>query len=87
MIKQLQRIIALLGSEKSSECICFGCREEKFRIFEKRFLEKTTNHVFVDRDFYVPADYDDCLIAGFGKDYMTPKQFGSHVNLENVVIN
>lgn len=81
-----QKLIELLGSKKSGRYFCLCDYITKLRTLDTRIFDDTVKHRFVDRDFDIPRDYDWYLSAVYGKDYMTPKKFGVHMHLEDVVI-
>lgn len=53
---------------------------------ERRLFEPTTKHIFVDRYFNIPENYDSLLTLIYG-DYMTPVHKIEHVVLDKIDIN
>ena len=72
-----------LGSRRS-EYICYN----DWRLTPKEKLPRsyeypTIKHVFRDREFTIPREYDASLTKEFG-DYMVPKQYPMHTDLSRV---
>lgn len=85
-IKALQDFIAFLGSKKSVKYFCMCDYIHKFHTIDCRIFDETIPHIFVDRDFSIPKDWDWYLSENYGKDYMTPRKTVIHAEVEHVDI-
>ena len=72
-----------MGSRHSEEVIYNTI--DSIRKAPRSYELPVCQHVFWDREFPVPRNYDALLTDLYG-DYMTPKQFPSHTDLDNVYL-
>lgn len=86
LIRLMQNWMARLGSAKSGQMIRMSSYIKKERILDRRIVTETIPHVFGDREFPIPKDYDKYLRLLYGDDYMTPIRYNQHTDLEDVVL-
>lgn len=85
LIRFMQNWMARLGTKKSGLIVTMSNYSTN-EIMDGRFLSETTSHLFEDRSFPIPKDYDACLRLMYGDNYMTPIRYQQHVDLENIVL-
>lgn len=78
--------ISILLGRKNSENVRVYCYDDDFYFNESRNLfEPVTTHLFSDRQFKIPVNYDEQLTEMYG-DYMTPVKSHTHIKLELIDI-
>ena len=82
----LQRITAALGTKKSGKYFGNCGYTTTSRVMPARIYDDTIEHIFVNREFQIPADYDYYLTKCFGSNYMTPIKDHIHVSMDHVEI-
>lgn len=81
--KCLFSIYSSLGSKNSKEVVINDWYKNEIKLFPREYYTPTTNHIFNDREFKIPVNYDTALTNQYG-DYMTPVQFDPHTNLNRI---
>lgn len=84
-IKALKNLTSLLGSKKSGKYFVMSEFVEKQKTPDIRTYDDTIEHIFVDRMFNIPKDYDEYLKINYGADYMTPI-VGMHLDTDKMII-
>ncbi len=77
-------ILPLTGSKNSEYVRDFDYNGEHNFCEEKRFFEPTINHIFGDREFRIPQNYDSLLRFIYGDSYMTPMKSHIHAHLDEI---
>lgn len=87
-INRLRKILfsfySSLGSKKSEYVVFNDWFQESTGVLPRKNYTPSCKHLFNDREFNIPINYDDLLTRQYG-DYMTPVVFHSHANLSRIV--
>lgn len=79
LIILLDRLSSLYHREESDEVAITHSRVQGFsQVMKKEWFEDVIWMPFENTQLPVPKNYDGCLIAIFGEDYMTPVRFEGH---------
>lgn len=81
--KMLFSIISNMGSNNSEYVMVNWWMTPSTKKVKREFYYPTTKHIFNDREFCIPVNYDKCLTMKYG-DYMIPVESHVHTNLEKV---
>lgn len=72
-----------MGSRHSEKVLYNSPETADPRILPRKYELPLSRHVFGDREYSIPQNYDEALTKLYG-DYMTPKQFPSHTDLNSI---
>ena len=72
--KFLFALLPLTGRKNSPQVRDYDYNGEHNFCEDRRFFEPTAEHIFGDRNFLIPKNYNDLLTFIYGTDYMTPKK-------------
>ena len=79
----LFRLFTSLGSRRSEYITYTDWALTPKKPLPRSFEMPTVKHIFRDREFPIPKNYDISLSTQYG-DYMTPVEFPSHTDFSNV---
>ncbi len=86
-IRSLFYRLVPITCRKSSDHIRVHAWTDSIDINKKRCAaEPVVKHIFEDREFYIPEDYNEALTSMYGPDYMTPIKTHTHANLDDIVL-
>ena len=85
LLKVLFALFTAIGSRRSEYITYNDWIKNPKEKLPRSFEEPFTTHVFGDREFKIPQNYDASLTKQYG-DYMTPVEFPSHVDLTHVEV-
>ncbi|MCQ2471187.1 MAG: LicD family protein [Clostridia bacterium] len=85
LIRLMQNLTSLMGSEKSGKYFAMSEFIDKQMTPDRRIFDDTIEHIFVDRMFNIPKDYDNYLTLNYGENYMTPI-VGMHLDTDKMII-
>lgn len=77
-------IVGLMGSRSSKSVRIYDYEDVKFISVKKELLEPVTEHVFEQKSFSIPQNYDALLKLMYGENYMTPIKSHIHAHLEEI---
>ncbi len=76
-----------LGKDDSENIRLYDLNTPVCFSIPRRNVEPAIRHIFFDKQFRIPENYDAMLRLTYGDNYMTPIVKQSHVRLEKVVID
>lgn len=84
-IKLFQEVISLLGSKKTEKYFAMSSYITAQPTPDCSIFDDTIRHVFGEREFNIPRDYDGYLRKNYSDNYMTPIP-AQHMDVSKMVI-
>lgn len=83
-IKFIKNLMCLIGSKKSGKYFAMSDYIRIVRTPDIDIFDETVDHIFIDRAFKIPKNYDKYLTICYG-DYMVPNE-SQHLDVSKMII-
>lgn len=87
LISLLRKLLFFIISNIGKKDSKFVIQNDVFVTRERSDFEPTIYWQFENSEFRVPKNYNSNLIKEYGEDYMTPRKYNQHVDLNNVILH